>query len=1315
MITYQEKPFKEEEIFKILNPTIKEWFTKKFKNFSEPQKYAIPLIHNQKNVLVSSPTGSGKTLTAFLSILNELTNLSQGNFLENKVYCIYISPLKALSNDISINLIQPLKEIEAISKQKLNIKVGVRTSDTTASEKSQMLKHAPHILICTPESFAIAITSIKFRELLKDVKYLIVDEVHALAENKRGVHLNLSIERLRYFANNKPVTIGLSATISPLDEIAKFLVGEDDCKIIDVQFLKKMDLKVMCPVDDLINISYDDMHSKLYTLIDSLIQDHKTTLIFTNTRAATERVVHHLKEKYPKKYTENIGAHHGSLSKELRLNLEERLRKGELKVVVTSTSLELGIDIGYIYLVILLGSPKSASRALQRCLPYESKLLLSDGTYKEIGEIVENKLDIEILSFDKEKGFIKNKIAEYHKNNNKELIEIKLHSGSKIRCTEEHPLFTKEGWKKTSELEEDEEVAEIFDLSIDQTPYIYEVINQKGFYVENKQDFLRNVVDQHVKSSNITYTNLAKNIGIRENHLQNYMRKNGRRKSIRLDLFLKIMEICKINKINYLTYLSELKSKSHHRVPISLKVDKDFMWLTGVVATDGSITKNKKTGELKIKIGNKDKKLLEECQKILNKFGFYPKILTTKDNFMTLDCGSKLLAEIMLSFGIKTKNKSHEVEISNNLYKLPKELIIPFIEGVIEGDGSVNSNSIRIFTSSKKFAMGLHNLLNRVGIHNYFNEQRAKISKLIQKINYDTIYCIYISRQKHILNFVNNCTLKGKKSIFLSKIIPAYLKNDKDIDLNLSWTKIESINYIKEEGYVYNITLKEEPNSFFVESILTHNCGRAGHKLHETAKGRIIVLDRDDLIECSVILKSSLDRKIDRIHIPRNCLDVLAQQIVGITCIDRINIDNLFALIKRCYCYKTLEKKDFMDVINYLTGEYTTLEDRNVYAKVWFDPETKMLGRKGKMTRVIYMTNIGTIPDESNILVKLGEQVIGTIDESFLERLKPGDVFVLGGQTYIYRYAKGQTAQVVVSVDRPPTVPSWFSEMLPLSFDLALEIGRFRKLMEGKFNAKRSKEDILKFINEYLYVDKNAGEAVYSYFREQYLFCNEVPSNTKIIIEHYNNNEDEKKIIVHSLYGRRVNDCFSRALAFAVSRIYHKDIEMGISDNGFYINAESKINIIEALKAIKSKEINEVLNKAIEKSEILKRRFRHCAVRSLMILKEYKGKKKRVGRQQVSSMLLISAIRRISEDFPILKEAKREVLEDLMDIQNLKLIIEEIEKGKIEIKEVQTQIPSPFAFNLVLQGYTDILKFEDRMKFLRNMHQLVLAKINLKK
>jgi len=747
MISYLEKPFTEKEIASILNPTIKKWFKSKFKNFSQPQKYAIPLIHNQKNVLVSSPTGSGKTLTAFLSIINELFNLSEGKALEDKIYAIYISPLKALSNDIEINLLKPLQEIEKISKKKHGIRVAVRTGDTSVSEKAKMLKKPPHILICTPETLGIVLSSIKFRENFKDVKYLIMDEVHAIAENKRGVHLSLSIERLKYYVGKKITTIGLSATIAPLDEIAKFLVGnKENCKIIDVQFLKKMDLKVLSPVDDLINITYDDMNSKLYDLMDKLVQDHKTTLIFTNTRAATERVVNHLKDKFPKKYTENIGAHHGSLSKEVRTDLESRLRKGKLKCVVTSTSLELGIDIGYIDLVILLGSPKSVARSLQRI-------------------------------------------------------------------------------------------------------------------------------------------------------------------------------------------------------------------------------------------------------------------------------------------------------------------------------------------------------------------------------------------------------------------------------------------------------------------------GRSGHKLHETAKGRIIVLDRDDMIECSLILKASIEKKIDRIHIPTNALDVLAQQIVGITSTDQIHIDDLFSLIKSSYCYKDLSKKDFMDVIDYLAGVHTSLEDRHVYAKLWHDKETGMMGKRGKLTRVIYMTNIGTIPDESHIRVKIGENNIGSLDESFLERLKPGDVFMLAGQNFTFRFSRGQTAQVSTSVDRPPTVPSWFSEMLPLSYDLSLEIGRFRKLMEQKFSNNDSKEKILKFINKYLYVDKYASLAIYNYFNEQYLFCNEIPNDKKILIEFYNDREGEKKIIFHSLYGRRINDCFSRSLAYAISLTHKKNIELGINDNGFYINADSKINIFQALKEIKSKDIEPILENAIDKSEILKRRFRHCATRSLMIFR----------------------------------------------------------------------------------------------------------------
>ena len=191
--------------------------------------------------------------------------------------------------------------------------------------------------------------------------------------------------------------------------------------------------------------------------------------------------------------------------------------------------------------------------------------------------------------------------------------------------------------------------------------------------------------------------------------------------------------------------------------------------------------------------------------------------------------------------------------------------------------------------------------------------------------------------------------------------------------------------------------------------------------------------------------------------------------------------------------------------------------------------------------------------------------------------------------------------------------------------------------------------------------------------------------------------------------------CLSRAVAFAVSKSQHKDVEIGISDNGFYITSQKKIMLMRSFKLIKSKDLHKLMEMAIDKTEVLNRRFRHCATRSLMILRNYKGRKKRVGRQQVSSMILMCAVKRINPNFSILKEAKREVLEDLMDIDNTKSILEKIEAKKIRVQEISTTVPSPFAFSLVAQGYTDIMKIEDKVEFLKRMHQNVLAKLSMKK
>ena len=507
-------------------------------------------------------------------------------------------------------------------------------------------------------------------------------------------------------------------------------------------------------------------------------------------------------------------------------------------------------------------------------------------------------------------------------------------------------------------------------------------------------------------------------------------------------------------------------------------------------------------------------------------------------------------------------------------------------------------------------------------------------------------------------------------------------------------------------GFIDLVILLGSPKSV---ARAIQRCGRAGHKLHDITKGRIIVLDRDDLVECSVLMKCAMEKKIDKLHIPTNCLDVIVQHIFGIAISDKIHVDDLFRLIRRSYCYQALKKEDFIEVVEYLAGKFASLEDRHVYAKIWYDEESGMIGRRGKLARVLYMTNIGTIPDEAYIQVKVGNHVIGEIDEAFLERLKRGDVFVLGGEKYEFLYAKGMTAVVNASVYRPPSIPSWVSEMLPLSFDLAMEIQRLRRLMEEKFRAKKSKDDIMHFINEYLYVDDNAAIAIYEYFKEQFYYL-EIPHDKKIIIENYGE-RDRHYAIFHALFGRRVNDCLSRAVGFAISKMEHKDVEIGVNDNGFYIASTKRLPAKKALEILRHKKLDLIMDNAIDKTEILKRRFRHCATRSLMILRNYMGRTKKVGRQQLSSQLLISAVRRINPDFCILKEAKREVLEDLMDIQNAKHVLELIEDGKIKIVEHNSNIPSPFAFSLLLEGHLDVLAIEDKVEFLKRMHEMIIAKI----
>ncbi|HIP25539.1 MAG TPA: ATP-dependent helicase [Archaeoglobus profundus] len=847
MIKYG-KPYSDEEISKFLHPLVREWFFQKFKTFTPPQRYSIVEALKGNNVLVTSPTGSGKTLAGFLPVISTLIDLAEKGKLEDKVYAIYVSPLRALNNDIKRNLEEPLKEIYELARMKniklQEIRIAVRTGDTTQGERQRQLKKPPHILITTPETLAIILSTPKFSIYLTNVRYLIVDEIHAIAENKRGSHLTISMERLERLQQGKMVRIGLSATIHPLEEVAKFLVGYDDdgkerdCIVADVTFEKKMDIKVISPIEDF----FSGEEVKLYDLLAELIKSARTCLIFTNTRSATERVVYHLKKilDYP------IKAHHSSLSREVRLEVEEELKSGKLKAVVSSTSLELGIDIGYIDLVILLGSPKSINRALQRI-------------------------------------------------------------------------------------------------------------------------------------------------------------------------------------------------------------------------------------------------------------------------------------------------------------------------------------------------------------------------------------------------------------------------------------------------------------------------GRSGHRLNEVSVGRIVVLDHDDLVECVVLAKEALERRLDRTHIPKKPLDVLCQHIVGMAIEKKWSVDEAFKLIKRAYPFKDLKKEEFIEVLKYLSGKYSELEKEKVYGKIWFDG--KEFGKRSRLLRPMYYLNVGTIPDEVaiSVITKDGK-FIGKVEEDFAERLVKGDIFVLAGRTFRFLGSSGMNIIVEEVKGEKPTVPSWYSEQLPLSYDLALRIQKFRAMMEELLD-KYDEEYIVEFLMKEYNIERNTAKAIYRYFAEQKMF--EIPTDKKLVVEEFKD-EDMFCYIFHTLVGRRANEAISRVFAYRIGKIKNCNVQIAVTDNGFMLKLPEKIERNEIIKLFDIKNFREDLRNALDKTEILRRRFRHVAVRSFMILKNYLGKEKSVWKQQMSADALLKLLKKYLPDFPVLKETYREIMEDCMDIENALDYLSKVGK-EIEIKFIKGL--SPFALNIFIAGAEDVVLMEDKRKVLKMLHEMILNTI----
>ncbi len=355
------------------HPAVRAWFTSRFDAPTPPQEQAWPAIQDGEHTLIAAPTGSGKTLSAFLAAIDDLVRLAERGDLLDETRVLYISPLKALSNDIHKNLEEPLQGISAeLAIRGLpdaTIRTAVRTGDTPPGERAGMVKRPPHILVTTPESLYILLTSEGGRRMLQTVRQVIVDEIHAVVGSKRGSHLALSLERLDALTGPGVVRVGLSATQKPIEDVARFLTGQGPgpqppaCRIIDTGHRRQLDLALEVPDSPLEAVMSNEVWEEIYTRLTSLIESHATTLVFVNTRRMAERMARHLSERIG---AENVTSHHGSLSKEQRLNAETRLKSGSLRALVATASLELGIDIGDVDLVCQIGSPRSIAAFLQR-------------------------------------------------------------------------------------------------------------------------------------------------------------------------------------------------------------------------------------------------------------------------------------------------------------------------------------------------------------------------------------------------------------------------------------------------------------------------------------------------------------------------------------------------------------------------------------------------------------------------------------------------------------------------------------------------------------------------------------------------------------------------------------------------------------------------------------------------------------------------------------------------------------------------------------------------------------------------------------
>ncbi|WP_144798736.1 ATP-dependent helicase [Halorubrum depositum] len=509
---------------------------------------------------------------------------------------------------------------------------------------------------------------------------------------------------------------------------------------------------------------------------------------------------------------------------------------------------------------------------------------------------------------------------------------------------------------------------------------------------------------------------------------------------------------------------------------------------------------------------------------------------------------------------------------------------------------------------------------------------------------------------------------------------------------------------------------------------LLQRVGRAGHSPGETVEGRVFALDRDELVECAAMLARAEDGFVDRVFLPEGAYDVAAQHVYGMA-INRVRPDReVRETLRRAHPYRDFDDADYERLMRYLTADYEGLADKNVYPKVWRDENDPpggehhheehpvgelLVGKRGRLARVIYMTNVGTIPDSFScrVLTRDGEPV-GTLDESYLDTLDPGDVFALGGERFAFRYRRGSKVYVDRTSERP-TVPSWYSERLPLSYDLAREVLAFQgelldRLRDGGPPAVRA------WLREFP-LDGNAVRAITRMYDEQvaYAGAESVPTPSRLVVEEeLDRAAYKRRFYVHSNYGRRFNDGLSRLVAAAVANRTDANVAVAVADRGFSLALplNRKVDVAAILRDLDPETVREDLREAVRGTDLHQRYFRIDAARSLLILKRYKGYEKTAAEQQVSAEMLLSFADELDE-FAVTEETYRELLEDRLDLPGISEVLGEVADGGVDVIHHTVDSPTPLSFGLATLVDSDTVLADDESAVLREFHARVTESI----